>query len=185
MFRETEHLPSFDSVLAGHAMTGAVLAVLFGAGLGVLAWILPQEDLLSGDEIVGTACLAMVLSQGACAVVHRIVSWKRQFNQPGSPWLVATAVLSPPAGGYAGALLVGAGDSAALVAAGTATLIVVPFLLFMDRPWKDGASSAEVQQKIEQTRAMTEEIFKREAGTAHVGAGYDQSWVRRLMRGNE
>lgn len=176
-------------------VVAAVLAALFGASLALVDCLAADEGLFSAEDLVGSVCLGAALSQGFSAVVPRIESWRRRFSQSESRWHVVTVVLAPPASGYVGALMMEVGEPTPAVAAAVAALSVVPFRLVMNRPWEDGFSRAEVQETVEQTRAVRADVFGPETralgGGAdqvradRIGAGYDQRWGRRILRGEE
>lgn len=171
MLRETPHVPPFSSLLAGHAIASVVIVFVLGVALLLSNWLFLDTSRLSFGEVASITLLAVVLFETVNVVVFRIVSWVRQHYQPGSWLLVCTYSLTPLAGAYAAAVVWGHSPPIPVFAAGTALIFVVPFLLYMDQPWKDGITKAEMFEKVEETRALRKKVLR---------GNHDTGWMKKL-----
>lgn len=172
MFRETPHVPTFGSVITGHALTSIPVGIVLVLGLW-LASLAPLFDAVSLPDLLTIGVIATIIMWLVQVVVFRSVSWSRQHYQPGSWILVLDHVITPVIStGVVAA--VGLGSTVQGLAAGLVALAtVVPLLLYMNQPWKDGITREETFQKVEQNHVMTREVARGE---------HDPEWLRRLQK---
>lgn len=172
MFRETPQVPTFGSVITGHALTSVPVGVILVLGLW-LASLAPLFDGVSLPDLLAIGVIATIILWLVQVMVFRSVSWSRQHYQPGSWILVLDHVITPVAStGLVAA--VGLDSTLQGVVAGLVALVtVVPLLLYMNQPWKDGITRDEMFQKVEQNHAMTREVARGE---------HDPEWLRRIQK---
>lgn len=172
MFRETPHVPTFGSVARGHGLTSLPICVVLVLGLWLTS-LAPVFDSASSVDLLAIGVVATIILTVVQVVVFRAVSWSRQHYQPGSWILVLDHVITPVIStGVVAA--VGLGSTVQGLAAGLVALAtVVPLLLYMNQPWKDGITREEMFQKVDENHAMSREVARGE---------HDPEWLKRIQR---
>lgn len=146
MFRSSEHIPPFSATAFGHALLAPVWCAALAISLFLAREVLPLEAPSAGI-IAGTAALTIIVSETGNLLIYRAESWRRQTITPASGWVTSGYLLLPPAAGFGvGAAL----HSAAwgTVAGVCAFLTVSQLLLWIFRPWRQGASKTELDEGI-------------------------------------
>lgn len=153
--------PPFSLALMGHLATGLVKAAV----IAVLLWLLGLTGItaeISAGSAVSMAVVVMIAVEVVTAGVERVFVMREQHPDPGSvPMAVAVALLPFPVSAVV-ALLAGATTSGVFVTAAVTVLVYWGTMIGLERPWTPGDTRDDVRRKIEQTRAMSREHFRRE-----------------------
>lgn len=167
----TEDDSDWEILPLGHALSGHLMVDIVGAAIALaglagakFGGLVPHAsfELLFGGVICGWIAYSTVGT-----FVDRMFSKAAKHDDPGSwPKAVLLFVLTIPAGILAG-LVVGAGDLRWMVFGALAFFFGYGVeLAFLDEPWSDGTTRAEVRDKWEQTKVMTKDVFSEEIDDA-------------------